>query len=396
LLHDEAPEAPAPAPAAAPVAPAAPVAEPTLHDFVLNLLRDPSAQQAFDLDPTGCLHAAGLHDLLPADVHDVIPLVMDLVPTDGLGGVEGLTSGLSLAGEAGAHGGWAALESDTPLGDIEGAGKVAAGLDGLTAGLTGAAETPIGMFGVGTVAEASTQGAVHTGAAVWTPFGSVENNISAGLGEDGAFLGVDLHSGDQHLVVGLDSDLDLDQNLVPGLPNGGLGDLAKGLADPTAVASAIAGAVPALPGVVQGLPVVSDLPVDLPALPAIPVDVPQLPALPALPTEHVGEVLDTAQGALGSVGDLPHVGQLPDVLGHLPGGLPQLPHLPIDLPHLPVDLPHLPVDLPHLPVDLPIGDGSGHGPVGDIVDHSGLGNVINNNPVTDVVHDVVPDLHLGL
>ena len=34
--------------------------------------------------------------------------------------------------------------------------------------------------------------------------------------------------------------------------------------------------------------------------------------------------------------------------------------------------------------------------VGDVVDQTGLGHVINNNPVTDAVHDLAPDLHLGL
>ncbi|MFD0823056.1 IniB N-terminal domain-containing protein, partial [Micromonospora zhanjiangensis] len=52
----------------------------TLHDFVLNLLTDPDARSAFDLDPEGALHDAGLADVTAADVQDVVPLVVDSVP----------------------------------------------------------------------------------------------------------------------------------------------------------------------------------------------------------------------------------------------------------------------------------------------------------------------------
>ncbi len=52
----------------------------TLHDFVLNLISDADARAAFDLDPDGSLRAAGLGDVTPADVRDVLPLVADYVP----------------------------------------------------------------------------------------------------------------------------------------------------------------------------------------------------------------------------------------------------------------------------------------------------------------------------
>jgi hypothetical protein len=56
----------------------------TLRDFVLQLTTDPQARAAFDLDPEGSLQAAGLGDLTPADVQDVIPLVADLAPAQGI------------------------------------------------------------------------------------------------------------------------------------------------------------------------------------------------------------------------------------------------------------------------------------------------------------------------
>lgn len=56
----------------------------TLHDFVLNLLTDADARAAFDLDPEGALQAAGLTDITAADVQDVVPLVVDYAPVQGL------------------------------------------------------------------------------------------------------------------------------------------------------------------------------------------------------------------------------------------------------------------------------------------------------------------------
>jgi hypothetical protein len=62
----------------------------TLHDFALNLLNDPTALAAFGTDPQGVLAAAGLGDVSAADVHEVIPLVLDYVPVDSLPVVGGL------------------------------------------------------------------------------------------------------------------------------------------------------------------------------------------------------------------------------------------------------------------------------------------------------------------
>src|SRR3569833_1518014 len=62
----------------------------TLHDFALNLLNDPTALAAFGTDPQGCLAAAGLGDVSAADVHEVIPLVLDYVPVDSLPAVGSL------------------------------------------------------------------------------------------------------------------------------------------------------------------------------------------------------------------------------------------------------------------------------------------------------------------
>lgn len=64
----------------------------TLHDFVLNLLSDPSLKAAFAADAEGTLEQAGLADITAVDVQEVIPLVIDLLPATpaGLPAVDGV------------------------------------------------------------------------------------------------------------------------------------------------------------------------------------------------------------------------------------------------------------------------------------------------------------------
>jgi hypothetical protein len=74
---------------------------PTLQDFVLNLIYDPIARSAFQVDPEGVLQDAGLDDVTAADVQEVIPFVVDYVPLADVPAVTGplgtsdLTSGVA-------------------------------------------------------------------------------------------------------------------------------------------------------------------------------------------------------------------------------------------------------------------------------------------------------------
>jgi len=74
---------------------------PTLQDFVLNLIYDPGARSAFELDPHGTLEAAGLGDITATDVQDVLPLVLDYAPLGtspvaaGLSPVDDVTTGVA-------------------------------------------------------------------------------------------------------------------------------------------------------------------------------------------------------------------------------------------------------------------------------------------------------------
>src|SRR3954452_8705710 len=65
----------------------------TLHDFALNLLSDPAALTEFNTDPQGVLNAAGLGDVSPADVHEILPLVMDTAPASLTGALGNFASG---------------------------------------------------------------------------------------------------------------------------------------------------------------------------------------------------------------------------------------------------------------------------------------------------------------
>jgi type V secretory pathway adhesin AidA len=78
---------------------------PTLQDFVLNLIYDPAARSAFEMDPESVLQHAGLGDITAADVQQVIPLVVDYAPVTGITGLAGtddLTTGVANLDVAGA------------------------------------------------------------------------------------------------------------------------------------------------------------------------------------------------------------------------------------------------------------------------------------------------------
>ncbi|ONI79154.1 hypothetical protein ALI144C_25270 [Actinosynnema sp. ALI-1.44] len=480
------PAAPAPAPAAA-AAPAP--AEPTLHDFCLDLLTNSAAMKAFEADPTGLLAKAGLNGITPEDVRDVLPLVTDLVPTNASGinipaggdsfgggyklpfgevegsgyyeyGPEGFKGGAEGSvstpvadawgaghveyGPHGAHAGGegkvstvvgdaegsACLEVDkhgakgdfdgsvsvvpgvaaassgefevskhgvsaggdagvtTAYGSAAGTAGVDVGKDGIHLGAGGGLDTPVGAFGAASAVSLDEDGLAINGG-VHSPFGSAESGFYLGpQHETGgqAYGGIDL-GGPLDNTVSLTTfkGVGLNQDLAPSLS----GDITnvpnKAVTDPTAVTGALLGAVPQLPAI-PGLPQIPLSDVKLPS-PDLPVDVPAVPALPQLPVEQVTHTVSTVQETVTST-----------VSGHVPAvDTPAVPHAPelpkfelpkLDLPK--VDLPKL--DLPKLDVpnvDLPKLPGADAA-------HNGVGGLLDHNPVSDVVHNVADDLHLGL
>ncbi|MFC7246204.1 IniB N-terminal domain-containing protein [Catellatospora aurea] len=205
----------------------------TLREFVLELITDAQARAAFELDPEGSLQAAGLGDLTPADVQDVIPLVADLAPA------QGLTSPVQFAQNLGLDtlpaDGTAAVNQLQQLADL----------------------LPVGTHSVNSDLNFATLGAVSTAPVLSAVTGSLFTPATLSTGAD-----TTLSTGDGG--VGLTSEHDVSGTLdagltVPGLTGAGLlpagGD--GGLLQP--VDGALGGVVDGTVGsVVDG---VGDLPV---------------------------------------------------------------------------------------------------------------------------------------
>ncbi|MGM1061765.1 IniB N-terminal domain-containing protein [Saccharothrix sp. Mg75] len=107
----------------------------TLHDFVLDLLSDPTALADFQADAAGTLAKAGLGDISALDVQEVIPLVLDYVPTGSLPALDGplledLPLDLADAGHAGAIFRLKAVTDQIALSGATGAGDVKAAVAG--------------------------------------------------------------------------------------------------------------------------------------------------------------------------------------------------------------------------------------------------------------------------
>ena len=334
----------------------------TLHGFASKLLSDPLAMTAYELDPEGQLAAAGLEDITPQDVQEIIPLVTEYSSVGGfaengvgyVGGELATPYGTFVAGSAydltgpvpAGH-----IGATTPDGDL----GVGFGEDGIAAGgqlINGGDAYVVG----GTLDPMTTSG--HFG--VVTPDGS----FGVDVGPDGLDIGGNaLFSRFNDLGDSLDSDaLDL---------TGGASSVASLITTGTDLGATLLDG-----GLLDG-----GLPVDLGSLGAgqLPVQTPELPVdLPQLPDA----------GPLDP-GQLPvEVPQLPVDDGP-PAGLPQLP---IDLPQLPIDLPQLPVELPvqlpELPAELPVSDL----PVVETLSGGGVTDAVSDSPVGDLLSTPVDGL----
>jgi hypothetical protein len=131
---------------------------PTLQDFVLNLIYDPAARSAFELDPEATLRHAGLDDITATDVQQVLPLVIDSAPVAGLTGPDGLddlTTGVASLDVAGAVAQLQAIAAQVthdPLAEINATSSVNVTVLGLDAdGLAQVSVLPGALdLGVGT------------------------------------------------------------------------------------------------------------------------------------------------------------------------------------------------------------------------------------------------------
>ncbi|WP_103349888.1 IniB N-terminal domain-containing protein [Amycolatopsis sp. CA-128772] len=104
----------------------------SLYEFTLNLLNNPSARSAFGDDPQGTLDGAGLGDISGADLHDILPLVLDFAPVGNLGDENGLNLD-SITGQASAVEQLKALTQNLALGDTTSENNVLGAVSGMTA-----------------------------------------------------------------------------------------------------------------------------------------------------------------------------------------------------------------------------------------------------------------------
>ncbi|MFJ6669891.1 IniB N-terminal domain-containing protein [Actinosynnema sp. NPDC091369] len=229
----------------------------TLHDFVLDLLSDPTALADFQADAEGTLARAGLSDISALDVQEVIPLVLDYVPTGSLPALDGsLVEDLPLdlvdAGQAGAIfrlkavTDQLAVSGATGAGDVKAAvaGTLSADADGLSVFggvsswdlLDGAASAELSVEGdfsaVGDVTD-TLDGTLHTatgqvGDLTGTATGTLDGAAATAGGVTGMVPDADgLTStafGTLDTLNGVVSDVT--GGLTSSLPVGGLGDVA--------------------------------------------------------------------------------------------------------------------------------------------------------------------------
>ncbi|GAA0558651.1 IniB N-terminal domain-containing protein [Paractinoplanes ferrugineus] len=207
---------------------------PTLQDFVLNLIYDPVARDAFEIDPHGTLQEAGLGEVTAADVQDVLPLVLDFAPLNGLHSIDGLaqvdslTTGVANLDIAGAA---AHLQTITAqlggtashvTGDLNvaAAGAVTVTADHLVSGVLdgGLGLSTGGLFGTGGVTvdhdpAAGLDAVVH---------GGVTAGVTGGLTTPVEHAVTDVTYGTDNLVphvsAGVSGSLDATVNTVTGLP----------------------------------------------------------------------------------------------------------------------------------------------------------------------------------
>ncbi|MFD2494773.1 IniB N-terminal domain-containing protein [Amycolatopsis jiangsuensis] len=275
----------------------------TLHDFTLTLLSDPAALASFGQDPQSALAAAGLGDISAADVHDVLPLVLDYIPVDNAAALGQLPQAGDLTGAV----------SDGPQGAIDQLQALTASL-GLPA--VGAPSVP-GLPSLPSTGDLANV----TGAGEPSPVPGLP-----GVGELPSVPGLPSlpSAGD---VPGLPDVGGLPS--VPGLPSAGdvpgLPDVGGLPSVPGLPAVGELPSVPGLPGVPagSGAPSVPGVPVGsgAPGVPAVP-GIPAVPAVPGLPTGDLpsvpgaGEVQDAIGSVSGIAQDPANVFSLGDDLSH--------------------------------------------------------------------------------
>ncbi len=231
-------------------------ASPTLHDFVLKLLTNGEARSAFELDPTGALNAAGLADVSPADVRDLMPLVADVSPAHLAGLDTGLPQFATSALGADRVGVPVPLPVTGAVPAVDPALATAAGLTaatglaGGTAGLAGTASALGGVEGLlgGAGAGLVGQAGLHSGPVGVSGIVSGDANAFSPAHDLAGSLDADTHAGDA-LGGTVDGTLG---GALGGTVDGALGSTLGGALDGT-VGGTVDGVVHQVPATVGDL-----------------------------------------------------------------------------------------------------------------------------------------------
>jgi hypothetical protein len=303
----------------------------SVHDFVLNLLSDPTALTQFATDPQALLASAGLSDIAPADITNALPLVIDYAPSHLVGALETAQSLLPVDvadGPAGAVAQLTALTSavnDTSsfvhIDDDHGSPTISGGI----------ANPDLGLQADGSVG-GSLQAGLAGALGVTSELGHA--NFEGGLGSVTSGLSNVIAGGD--LTGALDGDAinkitagELNTSALSGataFATNVLADPSDLLAHPTDITNALTGSIggASLPGDLTSLPT------DLAANPtgavsdtlhSVLANVPDPSALGNLAGLHgVGDVTSTVTNLTGLAGSDP----LSTVTSHLPAGVGDL------------------------------------------------------------------------
>ncbi|GLY65060.1 IniB N-terminal domain-containing protein [Amycolatopsis taiwanensis] len=318
----------------------------TLHDFALNLLSDPQALADFNADPQAVLSAAGLDDVSAADVHEIMPLVMDLAPAS-------VTDSLSSFDAAGDVTGTldtarAALANATaPLGGILGDLPNLSGVFGAVSdvaeqtGLNTVTHEALGAVSdvVDGVADA-VSGVPIAGPVLEAGAIDLENTVSA-VGDhlfDGKLVGASVDALTNHLGDALMPGALVDtvsQLPAVGAPLGGL--LEDVRTEGSALLGTVNAAIGSTPVGMQGGDLVSDLSVsDLSSVnttlntvtDSVSENLGNLPLVGGAVSGAIDAASGVVDTATTTVGDFAATGDLSGTLDQVTSALPAAPALP--------------------------------------------------------------------
>lgn len=251
----------------------------TLHDFVLNLICDATARAEFETDPEGALQAAGLGDICAADVQEVIPLVVDYAPINGVSTLPAVDQITAMAPEADVAGAVSQLQAIThhltavavPGGDGHGhgvnlsvAGAVTINTGGLSAdGLLPGLDLPGlgGGHGGGYPGDSSSGGGlspagdpiITVDADAVAPAGTLSHDTVIGTGEVVSETALSTGLGTVDLVVNTATNLAPAGELLDSLHLGGVPSVSSLPVDTSSVVPELAEPLPAVTGATSGV-----------------------------------------------------------------------------------------------------------------------------------------------